>query len=161
MERIREGWKFWVLIYCCSDVQGPPGCSRTEEVEALRSRSDLCFLDEDHLLREKAQQHDGTYYMWALAFFMAFNRAAPSGQAWFLRPSVSASSTSLSRTSPTTMMMLTDRKEAALLGTPVSGQRTGVRVGILARLEIECLNSGWCFLPYFRLQVVRLGSKMG
>lgn len=26
------------------------------------------------MLREKAQQHDETYYLWATAFFMAFNR---------------------------------------------------------------------------------------
>lgn len=25
-------------------------------------------------MREKAQQHDETYYLWATAFFMAFNR---------------------------------------------------------------------------------------
>lgn len=31
---------------------------------------------KDHLIREKAQQHDETYYLWAMAFFMAFNRAS-------------------------------------------------------------------------------------
>ncbi|XP_070596659.1 protein timeless homolog [Erythrolamprus reginae] len=36
----------------------------------------LMYLVKDHLLREKAQQHDETYYLWALAFFMAFNRAS-------------------------------------------------------------------------------------
>ncbi|KAM6474472.1 protein timeless homolog isoform 2-T5 [Liasis olivaceus] len=35
----------------------------------------LMYLVKDHLIREKAQQHDETYYLWALAFFMAFNRA--------------------------------------------------------------------------------------
>lgn len=30
---------------------------------------------QDQLLREKAQQHDETYYLWATAFFMAFNRS--------------------------------------------------------------------------------------
>uniref|UniRef100_A0A674IMX8 Timeless circadian regulator n=1 Tax=Terrapene triunguis TaxID=2587831 RepID=A0A674IMX8_9SAUR len=29
---------------------------------------------QDQLLREKSQQHDETYYLWAMAFFMAFNR---------------------------------------------------------------------------------------
>ncbi|ETE73885.1 Protein timeless-like protein [Ophiophagus hannah] len=36
----------------------------------------LMYLVKDHLLREKAQQHDETYYLWAMAFFMAFNRAS-------------------------------------------------------------------------------------
>lgn len=36
----------------------------------------LSFLPQDHLLREKAQQHDETYYLWAMTFFMAFNRAS-------------------------------------------------------------------------------------
>ncbi|XP_066471132.1 protein timeless homolog [Tiliqua scincoides] len=35
----------------------------------------LMYLVKDHLIREKAQQHDETYYLWAMAFFMAFNRA--------------------------------------------------------------------------------------
>ncbi|EMP31035.1 Protein timeless like protein [Chelonia mydas] len=34
----------------------------------------LMFRDQDQLLREKSQQHDETYYLWAMAFFMAFNR---------------------------------------------------------------------------------------
>ncbi|XP_073519784.1 protein timeless homolog isoform X2 [Phyllobates terribilis] len=34
----------------------------------------LMFLVKDHLIREKAQQHDETYYLWSMAFFMAFNR---------------------------------------------------------------------------------------
>ncbi|XP_033927438.1 protein timeless homolog isoform X1 [Melopsittacus undulatus] len=34
----------------------------------------LMLLVKDHLVREKAQQHDETYYLWACAFFMAFNR---------------------------------------------------------------------------------------
>ncbi|XP_057218725.1 protein timeless homolog [Triplophysa rosa] len=33
----------------------------------------LAFSKED-LIRERAQQHDETYYLWALTFFMAFNR---------------------------------------------------------------------------------------
>ncbi|KAH0629176.1 hypothetical protein JD844_011046 [Phrynosoma platyrhinos] len=35
----------------------------------------LMYLVKDHLMRERAQQHDETYYLWAMAFFMAFNRA--------------------------------------------------------------------------------------
>ncbi|KAM9514583.1 protein timeless homolog isoform 2-T2 [Guaruba guarouba] len=34
----------------------------------------LMLLVKEHLVREKAQQHDETYYLWACAFFMAFNR---------------------------------------------------------------------------------------
>ncbi|XP_066440903.1 protein timeless homolog [Eleutherodactylus coqui] len=34
----------------------------------------LMYLVKDHLIREKAQQHDETYYLWSMAFFMAFNR---------------------------------------------------------------------------------------
>uniref|UniRef100_A0A8C3HK72 Timeless circadian regulator n=1 Tax=Chrysemys picta bellii TaxID=8478 RepID=A0A8C3HK72_CHRPI len=34
----------------------------------------LMRLVKDQLLREKSQQHDETYYLWAMAFFMAFNR---------------------------------------------------------------------------------------
>ncbi|CAH2224370.1 timeless homolog [Pelobates cultripes] len=33
----------------------------------------MCIV-KDHLIREKAQQHDETYYLWSMAFFMAFNR---------------------------------------------------------------------------------------
>ncbi|RMB90387.1 hypothetical protein DUI87_33273 [Hirundo rustica rustica] len=34
----------------------------------------LMLLVKDQLVRDKAQQHDETYYLWATAFFMAFNR---------------------------------------------------------------------------------------
>ncbi|XP_069086800.1 protein timeless homolog isoform X2 [Pleurodeles waltl] len=34
----------------------------------------LMYIVKDHLMREKAQQHDETYYMWSMAFFMSFNR---------------------------------------------------------------------------------------
>ncbi|XP_074785618.1 protein timeless homolog isoform X2 [Athene noctua] len=34
----------------------------------------LMLLVKDQLVREKAQEHDETYYLWATAFFMAFNR---------------------------------------------------------------------------------------
>ncbi|XP_014813379.1 PREDICTED: protein timeless homolog [Calidris pugnax] len=34
----------------------------------------LMLLVKDQLVREKAQQHDETYYLWATSFFMAFNR---------------------------------------------------------------------------------------
>ncbi|XP_007953322.1 protein timeless homolog [Orycteropus afer afer] len=69
---------------------------------------------KDHLLREKAQQHDETYYMWALAFFMAFNRAAT------FRPGLVSETLSVrtfhfieQNLTNYYEMMLTDRKEAA------------------------------------------------
>lgn len=34
----------------------------------------LMYLVKEDLIRERAQQHDETYYLWALTFFMAFNR---------------------------------------------------------------------------------------
>ncbi|XP_063808638.1 protein timeless homolog isoform X2 [Pseudophryne corroboree] len=34
----------------------------------------LMYIVKDHLIREKAQQHDETYYLWSMAFFMGFNR---------------------------------------------------------------------------------------
>ncbi|XP_060766710.1 protein timeless homolog [Neoarius graeffei] len=34
----------------------------------------LMYLVKESLIREQGQQHDETYYLWALKFFMAFNR---------------------------------------------------------------------------------------
>ncbi|XP_036387570.1 LOW QUALITY PROTEIN: protein timeless homolog [Megalops cyprinoides] len=34
----------------------------------------LMYQVKEGLMREQAQQHDETYYLWALSFFMAFNR---------------------------------------------------------------------------------------
>lgn len=34
----------------------------------------LMYLVKESLIREQSQQHDETYYLWALSFFMAFNR---------------------------------------------------------------------------------------
>ncbi|XP_012508215.1 PREDICTED: protein timeless homolog [Propithecus coquereli] len=69
---------------------------------------------KDHLLREKAQQHDETYYMWALAFFMAFNRAA-SFQPALVSETLSVRIFHFIEQNLTNYyeMMLTDRKEAA------------------------------------------------
>ncbi|XP_004861350.1 protein timeless homolog [Heterocephalus glaber] len=68
---------------------------------------------KDHLLREKAQQHDETYYMWALAFFMAFNRAA-CFQPGLVSETLSVRSFHFIEQNLTNYyeMMLTDRKEA-------------------------------------------------
>ncbi|XP_041097860.1 protein timeless homolog [Polyodon spathula] len=35
----------------------------------------LMYQVKDGLIRERAQQHDETYYLWALSFFMGFNRS--------------------------------------------------------------------------------------
>ncbi|CAH6778542.1 Timeless [Phodopus roborovskii] len=69
---------------------------------------------KDHLLRERAQQHDETYYMWALAFFMAFNRAA-SFRPGFVSETLSVRTFHFVEQNLTNYyeMMLTDRKEAA------------------------------------------------
>lgn len=32
------------------------------------------FPLQESLIREQTEQHDETYYLWALSFFMAFNR---------------------------------------------------------------------------------------
>uniref|UniRef100_A0A670YI58 Timeless circadian regulator n=1 Tax=Pseudonaja textilis TaxID=8673 RepID=A0A670YI58_PSETE len=67
------------------DGEGPP---RRSALNVRRFLQEFCveflencynrlmYLVKDHLLREKAQQHDETYYLWAMAFFMAFNRAS-------------------------------------------------------------------------------------
>ncbi|XP_049444024.1 protein timeless homolog [Epinephelus fuscoguttatus] len=34
----------------------------------------LMYLVKESLIREQTQEHDETYYLWALSFFMAFNR---------------------------------------------------------------------------------------
>ncbi|XP_069347931.1 protein timeless homolog isoform X3 [Eulemur rufifrons] len=88
-------------------------------VQGLKSigERDLVFhkgLHNDHLLREKAQQHDETYYMWALAFFMAFNRAA-SFQPALVSETLSVRTFHFIEQNLTNYyeMMLTDRKEAA------------------------------------------------
>ncbi|XP_057557109.1 protein timeless homolog [Hippopotamus amphibius kiboko] len=69
---------------------------------------------KDHLLREKAQQHDETYYLWALAFFMAFNRAA-SFRPGLVSETLSVRTFHFIEQNLTNYyeMMLTDRKEAA------------------------------------------------
>ncbi|KAK2492151.1 hypothetical protein MC885_010070 [Smutsia gigantea] len=66
------------------------------------------------LLRERAQQHDEVYYMWALAFFMAFSRAA-SFQPGLVSETLSVRTFHFIEQNLTTYyeMMLTDRKEAA------------------------------------------------
>ncbi|XP_074082471.1 protein timeless homolog isoform X2 [Macrotis lagotis] len=77
----------------------------------------LMGLVKDHLLREKAQQHDETYYLWALAFFMTFNRTSN------FRPGLVSETLSVrtfhfieQNLTNYYEMMLTDRKEAISWG---------------------------------------------
>ncbi|KAL0978263.1 hypothetical protein UPYG_G00168150 [Umbra pygmaea] len=73
----------------------------------------LMYLVKEGLVREQSQQHDETYYLWALSFFMAFNRG--NG----FRPDLVSETMSI-RTfhfierniTNYYEMMLTDRKEA-------------------------------------------------
>ncbi|XP_044277891.1 protein timeless homolog isoform X2 [Varanus komodoensis] len=73
----------------------------------------LMYLVKDHLVREKAQQHDETYYLWAIAFFMAFNRAC-SFQPQLVSETVGVRTFHFIEQSLTNYyeMMLIDKKEA-------------------------------------------------
>ncbi|XP_068935540.1 protein timeless homolog isoform X2 [Petaurus breviceps papuanus] len=77
----------------------------------------LMGLVKDHLLREKAQQHDETYYLWALAFFMTFNRAS-NFQPGLVSETLSVRTFHFIEQNLTNYyeMMLTDRKEAVSWG---------------------------------------------
>ncbi|KAJ7317842.1 hypothetical protein JRQ81_004004, partial [Phrynocephalus forsythii] len=73
----------------------------------------IMYLVKDHLIREKAQQHDETYYLWAMAFFMAFNRAY-SFQPQLVSETVSVRTFHFIEQSLTNYyeMLLMDKKEA-------------------------------------------------
>ncbi|CAI9538196.1 unnamed protein product [Staurois parvus] len=73
----------------------------------------LMYIVKDHLIREKAQQHDETYYLWSMAFFMAFNRL------FRFRPELVSETVSVrtfhfieQNLTNYYEMMLTDKKEA-------------------------------------------------
>ncbi|XP_035244175.1 protein timeless homolog [Anguilla anguilla] len=73
----------------------------------------LMYLVKESLVREQAQQHDETYYLWALSFFMAFNRGHN------FRPDLVSETMSIRafhfierNITNYYEMMLTDRKEA-------------------------------------------------
>lgn len=77
------------------------------------SPSYTLFFEQEGLIRERAQQHDETYYLWAITFFMAFNR----GQNF--RPDVVSETISIrtfhfieKNITNYYEMMLTDRKDA-------------------------------------------------
>ncbi|XP_061076992.1 protein timeless homolog isoform X1 [Conger conger] len=73
----------------------------------------LMYLVKERLVREQGQQHDETYYLWALSFFMAFNRGHN------FRPDLVSETMSIRafhyierNITNYYEMMLTDRKEA-------------------------------------------------
>ncbi|XP_075708210.1 protein timeless homolog [Rhinoderma darwinii] len=74
----------------------------------------LMYIVKDHLIREKAQQHDETYYLWSTAFFMTFNRVHQ------FRPELVSETASIrtfhfieKNLTNYYEMMLTDKKEAS------------------------------------------------
>uniref|UniRef100_UPI0037E7CBCE protein timeless homolog isoform X1 n=1 Tax=Semicossyphus pulcher TaxID=241346 RepID=UPI0037E7CBCE len=73
----------------------------------------LMYLVKENLIREQSQQHDETYYLWALSFFMAFNRGN-GFRADFVSETVSIRAFHFIERNITNYyeMILTDRKEA-------------------------------------------------
>uniref|UniRef100_A0A8B9JZI4 Timeless circadian clock n=1 Tax=Astyanax mexicanus TaxID=7994 RepID=A0A8B9JZI4_ASTMX len=73
----------------------------------------LMYLVKESLIREHAQQHDETYYMWALSFFMAFNRGNGC-KAELVSETLSVRAFHFIEKNITNYyeMMLTDKKEA-------------------------------------------------
>lgn len=68
---------------------------------------------QESLIREQTQQHDETYYLWALSFFMAFNRGN-GFRADLVSETMSVRTFHFIERNITNYyeMMLTDRKEA-------------------------------------------------
>ncbi|XP_040014377.1 protein timeless homolog [Xiphias gladius] len=73
----------------------------------------LMYLVKESLIREHTQQHDETYYLWALSFFMAFNRGN-GFRADLVSETMSIRAFHFIERNITNYyeMMLTDRKEA-------------------------------------------------
>ncbi|KAK7915372.1 hypothetical protein WMY93_011133 [Mugilogobius chulae] len=75
----------------------------------------LCLFSvvQENLIREQTEQHDETYYLWALSFFMAFNRGN-GFRADFVSETMSIRAFHFIERNITNYyeMMLTDRKEA-------------------------------------------------
>ncbi|KAM7006226.1 protein timeless homolog [Tautogolabrus adspersus] len=73
----------------------------------------LMYLVKESLIREQSQQHDETYYLWALSFFMAFNRGN-GFRADLVSETVSIRAFHFIERNITNYyeMILTDRKEA-------------------------------------------------
>ncbi|XP_026163887.1 protein timeless homolog isoform X2 [Mastacembelus armatus] len=73
----------------------------------------LMYLVKESLIREQTQQHDETYYLWALSFFMGFNRGN-GFRADLVSETMSIRAFHFIERNITNYyeMMLTDRKEA-------------------------------------------------
>nr|XP_019942307.1 PREDICTED: protein timeless homolog isoform X2 [Paralichthys olivaceus] len=73
----------------------------------------LMYLVKESLIREQTQQHDETYYLWALSFFMAFNRGN-GFRADLVSETISIRAFHFIERNVTNYyeMLLTDRKEA-------------------------------------------------
>ncbi|XP_030585498.1 protein timeless homolog isoform X2 [Archocentrus centrarchus] len=73
----------------------------------------LMYLVKESLIREQTQQHDETYYLWALSFFMAFNRGS-NFRADLVSETMSIRAFHFIERNITNYyeMLLTDRKEA-------------------------------------------------
>ncbi|XP_041639301.1 protein timeless homolog [Cheilinus undulatus] len=73
----------------------------------------LMYLVKENLIREQTQEHDETYYLWALSFFMAFNRGN-GFRADLVSETVSIRAFHFIERNITNYyeMILTDRKEA-------------------------------------------------
>ncbi|KAM9444217.1 protein timeless homolog [Clarias gariepinus] len=73
----------------------------------------LMYLVKESLIREQGQQHDETYYLWSLSFFMAFNRGNGC-RAELVSETLSIRAFHFIEKNITNYyeMMLTDRKEA-------------------------------------------------
>uniref|UniRef100_A0A3Q2YR43 Timeless circadian clock n=1 Tax=Hippocampus comes TaxID=109280 RepID=A0A3Q2YR43_HIPCM len=73
----------------------------------------LMYIVKESLIREQSQEHDETYYLWALSFFMAFNRGN-NFQADLVSETMSTRTFHFIERNITNYyeMILTDRKEA-------------------------------------------------
>ncbi|XP_062255221.1 protein timeless homolog isoform X1 [Platichthys flesus] len=73
----------------------------------------LMYLVKENLIREQTQQHDETYYLWSLSFFMAFNRGN-GFRADLVSETISIRAFHFIERNITNYyeMLLTDRKEA-------------------------------------------------
>ncbi|XP_051931350.1 protein timeless homolog [Hippocampus zosterae] len=73
----------------------------------------LMYIVKESLIREQSQEHDETYYLWALSFFMAFNRGN-NFQADLVSETMSTRTFNFIERNITNYyeMILTDRKEA-------------------------------------------------
>ncbi|XP_061641698.1 protein timeless homolog [Phyllopteryx taeniolatus] len=73
----------------------------------------LMYIVKESLIREESQEHDETYYLWALSFFMAFNRCN-NFRADLVSETMSTRTFHFMERNITNYyeMILTDRKEA-------------------------------------------------